>query len=123
MWIDNRLARSFRGFMRVAPTFALALTSGCASEPVPVQRATTPPPVVTPAPTPVPRAPAFDYPPTRRTETIEKLHGVSVSDPYRWLEDPSSNEVKTWLGAQGAYARKALDALPERAALVRRFHE
>ena len=31
--------------------------------------------------------------------------------------------MKTWLSTQGAYARKALDALPERAELVRRFHE
>jgi prolyl oligopeptidase len=122
MWINNRLVRTFRPFTRVAPLVALALTFACASEPAPVQRSAMPPPVA-PAPAPAPRAPAFDYPPTRRLETIEKLHGVSVSDPYRWLEDGGSSEVKSWLAAQGAYARKALDALPERAALVRRFHE
>jgi prolyl oligopeptidase len=123
MWINNRLVRSARNFSLATPALAFVFATGCASEPTPARRAEAPPPIVTPAPSPAPRAPAFDYPPTRRAETIEKLHGTAVSDPYRWLEDGSSSEVKTWLAAQGAYARKALDALPERADLVRRFHE
>jgi prolyl oligopeptidase len=101
------------------------LALGCAGEAAPRPNVAATSTAPAPAPSPVATSPALarDYPPTRRSETVEKLHGVAVSDPYRWLEDGSAPEVKTWLKEQGAYARKALDALPERAELVRRFHE
>ncbi|WP_155349934.1 prolyl oligopeptidase family serine peptidase [Acrocarpospora pleiomorpha] len=41
------------------------------------------------------------YPPARRAEIVDDLHGTSVPDPYRWLEDPDAPEVKEWLEAQG----------------------
>src|SRR5262249_5989345 len=31
-------------------------------------------------------APRFDYPSTRRDDTVDMLHGVAIADPYRWLE-------------------------------------
>ena len=97
---------------------------GCAREAAPVPIAATaplaPPPSASAAPEPVV---ARDYPATKRVEATEKLHGVSVNDPYRWLEDGSAADVKAWLKEQGAYARKSLDALPVRAELVKRFHE
>ena len=34
------------------------------------------------------------YPPTRTDNVVEKLHGVAVADPYRWLEDADSAEVR-----------------------------
>jgi prolyl oligopeptidase len=106
------------------PLSTVLFTLACASEPAPVPRAVpAPPTAAAPAPTVPPSVKRRDYPPTRRDEIVEKLHGVAVSDPYRWLEDGSSTEVKAWLSEQGGYARKALDRLPERADLVRRFHE
>lgn len=62
-----------------------------------------------------------DPPPTLVRQVVEVLHGVEVTDPYRWLEDEESAEVRGWLSAQGAYARGALDALPGRAALGARL--
>ena len=51
------------------------------------------------------------------------LHGVTVRDPYRWLEDEKSPEVNAWMKAEDALARKELAALPERDALAARLKE
>ncbi|TFG28988.1 S9 family peptidase [Candidatus Thorarchaeota archaeon] len=40
------------------------------------------------------------YPITRRENIVEKIHGVKIEDPYRWLEDSSSTEVKEWFEEQ-----------------------
>jgi len=45
---------------------------------------------------------------------MELLHGVTVCDPYRWLEDQDSPRTREWLGAQHEYARSYLDAIPGR---------
>jgi prolyl oligopeptidase len=44
----------------------------------------------------------------------EIFHGVSVTDPYRWLEDQNSPRTRTWIEEQTSYARKYLDGLPGR---------
>lgn len=54
---------------------------------------------------------------------IDVLHGISVSDPYRWLEDQQSPRTREWLGAQGRYARSYLDALPGREEIRKRVRE
>ena len=59
------------------------------------------------AETAVPPAPA-----TRRGADVEVLHGVSVADPYRWLEDGESEEVAAWVAAHNERTRQALDARP-----------
>jgi len=56
-------------------------------------------------------------PPTRRDNTQEVLHGVTVADPYRWLEDQNSPDTRAWLTAQNAYTHSLLDAWPGRARL------
>jgi prolyl oligopeptidase len=59
-------------------------------------------------------------PATPRVEVADQLHGVSVADPYRWLEDAGSPEVKAWTAAQDAHARAVLAGLPGRTALAER---
>jgi prolyl oligopeptidase len=63
---------------------------------------------------------AMDYPDTRRVDTVNTYHGVEVSDPYQWLEDWSSGEVKAWSASQNQVARKYLDGLPHRAEIAKR---
>jgi prolyl oligopeptidase len=41
----------------------------------------------------------------------ETFHGVSVADPYRWLEDETT-ESKAWSDGQNAHARAILGKLP-----------
>jgi prolyl oligopeptidase len=56
-------------------------------------------------------------PPSRSEACVETLHGIAVSDPYRWLEDGDSPEVQAWSDAQGRHARACLEAFPGREAL------
>ena len=62
-------------------------------------------------------------PPTRRSDVVDVMHGVSIHDPYRWLEDQSSPETRSWINAQNTYSRAVLDKLPDRDAIARRLGE
>ncbi len=42
----------------------------------------------------------LNYPPTKTVDVVDDYHGFKVQDPYRWLEDFESNEVKQWVDAQ-----------------------
>ncbi len=66
------------------------------------------------------------YPPARRDDLVEVLHGERVHDPYRWLENPDSPETQAWTTAQTALleARRgdwtAREAFHERVATLLR---
>ncbi len=47
-------------------------------------------------------------PETRREPVADTLHGTAFADPYRWLEDQNSDEVRRWIAAQNAYAETIL---------------
>ncbi|WP_068925786.1 prolyl oligopeptidase family serine peptidase [Planobispora rosea] len=54
------------------------------------------------------------YPPARRDDVVDDLHGVLVPDPYRWLEDPDDPATKEWLAAQETLFAAETGALPGR---------
>src|SRR6266481_18206 len=59
--------------------------------------------------------PAVAAPPPTLAEPItETLHGVVITDPYRWLEEQNSPRTRKWLEEQGNYTRAYLDAIPGR---------
>ncbi|MBV8715439.1 MAG: S9 family peptidase [Chloroflexi bacterium] len=62
-------------------------------------------------------------PVTRKDDLVEVLHGVSVPDPYRWLEDGESTETHDWVEAQNARTRGFLAELPQAAAIRARLDE
>lgn len=39
-------------------------------------------------------------PETHRGDVVEEIHGVTIADPYRWLEDQESPETRAWLDEQ-----------------------
>jgi prolyl oligopeptidase len=52
-------------------------------------------------------------PPVARQDNVkEMIHGVEIVDPYRWLEDQDSQETKSWVASENAYAHSLLDGLP-----------
>ncbi len=59
--------------------------------------------------------------PTRTENVVENIHGVAVRDPYRWLENGESAEVKAWTAEQNRRMRERLDAVPGRTWLEERL--
>jgi prolyl oligopeptidase len=66
------------------------------------------------------QAPGPPVAPVRAVTDV--MFGVTVNDPYRWME-ARTPEYDAWLEGQATYARRALDALPERAAFRARLEE
>jgi prolyl oligopeptidase len=60
---------------------------------------------------------------TRKEDLVEVLHGVAVADPYRWLEDGDSSEVRAWDAAQTAMTEAWLAKIPGREALRERVRD
>ena len=61
----------------------------------------------------------WSYPTVRRDETMKEDHfGTCVPDPYRWLEDPDSDETAAFVAAQNNISQPYLAACEVRD----RFH-
>lgn len=67
---------------------------------------------------------AQEAPPVTAPRPVtDTYYGTVVTDPYRHLEEVKNPEVEQYMRAQGAYARKVLDAIPGRAALHARIDQ
>ncbi len=97
------------------------LGEGCASSD---REAASAAPAIAPPSASTPAAGArFVGPKTRRLDLVEVLHGVSVADPYRWLEDPDSAETTAWVAAQNQVTFSYLEKVPARGEIKRRLTE
>jgi len=65
----------------------------------------------------------YNYPPTPKVDQIDDYHGISVSDPYRWLEDSDSPETKAWVEAQNKVTFEFLEKIPARQEIHERMTE
>lgn len=63
------------------------------------------------------------YPEARRADTTDTLHGQTIPDPYRWLEDLDSPETTAWVKAQQTLTEAYLSKIPERETLKKRLTE
>ena len=45
---------------------------------------------------------------TKRDNIVDEMHGIKIADPYRWLEDSDSAEVKDWIKNQNRLVDESL---------------
>ena len=63
----------------------------------------------------------FSYPKTRHSDQVDVYHGVSVPDPYRWLEDDTSPEVQKWVKDENQATFAYFEKIPYRAQIKERL--
>ncbi|MFA9219434.1 MAG: prolyl oligopeptidase family protein, partial [Sphingomonadaceae bacterium] len=61
------------------------------------------------------------YPVTRTVDQQDDYHGVTIADPYRWLEDANSAETAAWVQAQNQLTQSYLSQIPRREAIKTRL--
>lgn len=65
----------------------------------------------------------LSYPPAHLSDLVETLHEVEIPDPYRWMEDIDSAEVRAWVEEQNQLTQNYLATLPNREAIKNRMTE
>ncbi|MBC7476394.1 MAG: S9 family peptidase, partial [Candidatus Sericytochromatia bacterium] len=65
----------------------------------------------------------FNYPLSHKDNVIENYHGIKVADPYRWLEDPSSEQTKNWVEAENKVTFNYLNSVPAKEKIKERLTE
>jgi prolyl oligopeptidase len=57
-------------------------------------------------------------PPTEARPVTEDIHGTTLTDPYRWLEDAKSPATRAWIGKQMKYTEQYLSQVKIRPEIV-----
>ena len=65
----------------------------------------------------------LNYPVARKVEQMDDYFGTAVSDPYRWMEDVDSAELKTWVDAENELTQSYLARVPVRETMQNRLME
>ncbi len=65
----------------------------------------------------------FSYPSTRQDNQVDIYHGNAVKDPYRWLENPDTEETQAWIEAQNELTFNYLEQIAEREPIKQRLTE
>ncbi len=63
------------------------------------------------------------YPKAKKENVVDDYFGVKVADPYRWMENVNSPEVKKWVAEENKLTEKYLSKIPFRKKLRERFKE
>ena len=63
------------------------------------------------------------YPVSAKVDTVDDYFGEKVSDPYRWMENDTTQQVADWVSAQNEVTFGFLDKIPYRAAIKKRLED
>lgn len=61
------------------------------------------------------------YPETKKVNQIDNYFGVSVEDPYRWMEDLNDENLKVWIEKQNDLTQSYLSGYPDREKIKNRL--
>jgi len=64
-----------------------------------------------------------EYPKAHTVEQVDDYFGTKVRDPYRWMEDVDSAEVKQWVDAENVLTQQYLATVPSREKMLSRLME
>ena len=62
-------------------------------------------------------------PDTPKKPITTEYQGVTVEDPYQWLEADDDSQVKAWSDAQNQQTRKNLDSFPDRTSIEKQLQD
>jgi len=63
------------------------------------------------------------YPVSKKIDVVDDYFGTKVEDPYRWMEDDTSDEVKSWVEEQNVVTFGYLEKIPYREKIRQRLTE
>lgn len=66
---------------------------------------------------------SFNYPKPRRGDQVDDYHGVKVADPYRWMEETESAEMRQWIEDQNKITFDYLGKISQRETIKNRLTE
>ncbi|MEH2004361.1 prolyl oligopeptidase family serine peptidase [Nostoc sp.] len=61
------------------------------------------------------------YPSSHKSNQVDNYHDTLVADPYRWLEDPDSEETRTWIEAENQVTFGYLSEIASREKIKQRL--
>jgi prolyl oligopeptidase len=64
-----------------------------------------------------------NYPVTKKTDTVDHYFGEEVKDPYRWLENDTTEETAAWVQAQNKLTFAYLNKIDYRDKIKKRLEE
>lgn len=68
-----------------------------------------------------PNSNTMTYPKTNKIDISDAYFGITIKDPYRWLEDDRSAETKVWVEAENLVTQNYLNRIPFRNAIKSRL--
>jgi prolyl oligopeptidase len=65
----------------------------------------------------------LNYPVAKKVDHVDDYFGTNVEDPYRWMEDNSTEEIKDWIAKENEVTFSYLDRIPFREKIRARLNE